>query len=238
MAIQRKDTNTCRNYWNKIGSYAFDKSKPNEKTLPIHRLLGLDFFIKASDKNNTASATNFFSSAASHFEYILGIDSSLPTNRLYAGIANLQARKIYTGKTYLNRAIDFYQKKKDTLAIIYHWLGLAEMRGETIPNFTKAFEYYQKGIQVHPTDSTLVNDLAFAYYEKKDYINAAETFGKLIPMYKGTSNKALIYYNRALCYYMNKQKGEAVADVTKSLELNPQYAEAKKLKIELEKPAQ
>jgi|GEM_PF-4439148 len=238
MAMQRKDTNTCRTYWNKINGYAFDKSIPATKTLPVHRLAGMDYFIKANNNPTHINAAAFYTSAANHFDYILSIDSSLPANRLYAGVANLQSRRIYTGKTHLIRAIDFYQKKKDSLAMIYRWLGIAEMRGETLPNFAKALEYYQKGVQASPMDSAVVNDLASAYYEKKDYVNAAETFGKLISIYKGSTSKAIGYYNRALCYYMNKQKAEAIADVNKSLEMNTHYADAKKLKAELEKPSQ
>ena len=90
----------------------------------------------------------------------------------------------------------------------------------------------------NPSDSSIVTDLGTAYYQQKNYIKAAETFGKVIGIQKGTSNKAVAYYNRALSYYMNKQKAEAIADVNKCLELNPQNADAKKLKTELDKPSQ
>ena len=238
MALQRKDSNTCRTYWSRISGTAFDKTKPAEKTLPVHRLLAMDNFIKGSDGRNSNYANSYFSTASSHFEYILGIDSSLPVNRMYAGVANLQARKIYTGKAHLEKAIALYQKKKDTLAMIYRWLGLAEMRGETMPNYTKAFDFYQKGIQANPADSAVVNDLASAYYEQKDYAKSAEFFGKLTGLYKAKGNISVAYYNKALCHYMNKQKAEAAADVAKSLAINPEYADAKKLKAELEKPTQ
>lgn len=238
MALQRKDSITCRTYWSRIISNAFDKTKPAEKTLPVHRLNAMDNFIKGSDGSKISYAIDYFSIASRHFEYILEIDSSLPVNRVYAGVANLQARKIYTGKSHLQKAINFYQTKKDTLAIIYRWLGLAEMRGETIPNYTKAFEFYQKGIQANPADSAVVNDLASAYYEQKDYTKAADTFGKLTGIYKAKGNTAIAYYNKALCHYMNKQKTEAMADLTKSLAINPEYADAKKLKIEVEKLTQ
>lgn len=235
MLLDRKDSSAAFNYWGRITS-AINFITEQEAILEVFKFVGLRYFESAS-KNPTYGYTSF-TSASDFFDKAFAIDSNQALIRLYAGITHLQLKRIYTGKSHLLKAVDLYQKKKDTLGIVYRWLGYAEMRGETLPNYTKAFDYYQKGIQANPLDSAIVNDLATAYYQQKDYVKAAEHFGKTTNLYKSTGNKAVSFYNKALSLYMNKQKTEAMAEVTRSLELNPKYADALKLKAELEKPTQ
>jgi len=235
MVMDRKDSTNAFGYWSRISS-SNNFGTEQDMAMQVYKFVGLSQFETAS--KNPTYGYNTFTNAAEVFDKIFAIDSNQATIRLYAGITHLQLKRIYTGKSHLLKAADLFQKKKDSLALVYRWLGYAEMRGETIPNYTRAFDYYQKGIQANPSDSAIINDLGTAYYQQKDYAKAAETFGKSIGTYKSTGNKAVAHYNKALSLYMNKQKAEATAEVNKSLELNPQYADAKKLKTELEKPTQ
>jgi tetratricopeptide (TPR) repeat protein len=235
MAIDRKDSTNAFGYWSRI-SGANNFVTEQDMAMQVYRFIGVRNFETASKNPNYGYSS--YTTASEVFDKIFAIDSNIALIRLYAGITHLQLKRVYTGKMHLLKAADLYQKKKDSLAIVYRWLGFAEMRGETIPNYTKAFDYYQKGMQANPSDSAVVNDLATAYYQQKDYTKAAEIFGKSVNTYKSIGNKAVAYYNKALSYYMNKQKAESMAEVNKSLELNPQYADAKKLKAELEKPTQ
>ncbi len=235
MAMSKKDSAMAYNYWSRIlssGSFGAEQ----DMAMQVYKFVGIRNFESAS--KNPSYGLSAYTNASQAFDKLFAIDSNQALIRLYAGITHLQLKRIYTGKSHLLKAVDLYQKKKDSLAIVYRWLGFAEMRGETIPNYTKAFDYYQKGIQANPSDSAVINDLATAYYQQKDYAKAAETFGKSTATYKSINNKAVAHYNKALSLYMNKQKVEATAEVNKSLELNPQYADAKKLKTELEKPTQ
>jgi tetratricopeptide (TPR) repeat protein len=235
MAMDRKDSSSAFNYWSRISSSNIFGTE-QDMAMQVYKFMGTRYFDMAS-KNPTYGYSSY-TAASEIFDKIFAIDSNLAIIRFYAGVTHLQLKRVYTGKTHLLKAADLYQKKKDSLALVYRWLGFAEMRGETIPNYTKAFDYYQKGVQANPSDSSVINDLATAYYQQKDYTKAAEAFGKSVSAYKNSSNKAVAYYNRALSYYMNKQNAESLADVNKSLELNPQYADAKKLKALLEKPTQ
>lgn len=235
MLLDRKDSAGAFNYWSRITS-SKNFGLEQDLEMQVYKFMGKQYFENAS--KYPASAAGSYTNAAEIYDKIFSIDSNQALTRLYAGVTHLQLKRIYTGKSHLLKAADLYQKKKDTLAIVYRWLGYAEMRGETMPNYTKAFEYYQKGVQVNPSDSSIINDMATAYYQQKNYTKAAETFGKNTGIYKSINNKAIAYYNKALSYYMNKQKAESMIEVNKSLELNPQYADAKKLKAELEKPTQ
>lgn len=235
MAMDRKDSSSAFNYWSRISS-SNNFGTEQDLAMQVYRFMGVRNFEIAS--KNPSYGYSSYTTASEVFDKIFAIDSNIAVIRLYAGITHLQLKRVYTGKMHLLKAVDLYQKKKDSLAIVYRWLGFAEMRGETIPNYTKAYEYYQKGVQANPADSAVINDLATAYYQQKDYVKAAETFGKNIAVYKSVGNKSIAHYNKALSYYMNKQNTESLAEVNKSLELNPQYADAKKLKAILEKPTQ
>lgn len=236
MLLDRKDSVNALGFWSRITSGNNNFGTEQELAMDVYKFVGIRNFETAS--KNTSLAYNSFTSASDIFDKIFAIDSNQATIRLYAGITHLQLKRIYTGKSHLLKAVDLFQKKKDSLALVYRWLGFAEMRGETLPNYTKAYDYYQKGIQANPSDSAIVNDLGTAYYQQKNYAKAAETFGKATAIHKDTKNKAVAYYNKALSYYMNKQRAEAAAEVSKSLELSPEYTDAKKLKAELEKPTQ
>ena len=109
----------------------------------VYKFMGSRYFELGS--KNPSLAYNYYTSASEAFDKVLAIDSNQAVIRLYAGVTHLQLKRIYTGKSHLVKATDLYQKKKDTLAIVYRWLGFAELRGETIPNYTKAYDYYQKG---------------------------------------------------------------------------------------------
>lgn len=233
MAIDRKDTNSCYNFWVRINNAPTTFGTEQDNALMVYKFMGQYYFEKAPKNGNYAAAT--YTNAADMFDRVLAIDSSSATIRLFAGVSHLQARRTYTGKSHLLKAVNVYQKKKDTLAIVYRWLAFAELRGETIPNYTNAYNYYQKGIEANANDSSIYNDMATAYFQQKNYVKAAEVFGKNLAIQKGSANKAICLYNRALCYYYTKQKNEGLADVAKSLELNPTYSDAIKLKVELEK---
>lgn len=235
MLLDRNDSAGAFNYWSRITS-SKNFGLEQDLEMQVYKFMGKQYFDNAS--KYSATALSSYTSASEIFDKMFAIDSNLALIRLYAGVTHLQLKRTYTGKSHLLKAADLYQKKKDTLAIVYRWLGFAELRGETIPNYTKAYEYYQKGIQANPSDSSIIHDLGTAYYQQKNYTKAAETFGKNTSIYKSITNKASAFYNKALSYYMNKQKAESLVEVNKALELNPQYADAKKLKTELEKPTQ
>lgn len=234
MALERKDSAYCNVLWDRIRN-ANTGNQLRDNQYAFHRYIGIVLYAQAAS-NNQPFGSSYYNYALEHLNKALAIDSSQGVVLLYTGAANIYAKKMEEAGRRFSKALTIYQKKKDSLAITYRYMGFGEMRARSTPDFNAAINYYNKAIEANPKDSSLVNDLARVYFEMKDYTKAAEIFGKQIAMMKEPVALAGVYYNRAISYYYNKQKKEAAADVAKSLELDPKNADAKKLKTELEKP--
>ncbi len=233
MALQRKDSVQCLSYWEKIRGYANSQVNKKEMAVPLFRFMGMHYYQKAA----AGGTRSLYTDAGTYLGLAIATDSTEPTIRLHAGMANALAGNMTAGQGHLLKCITPYLKKKDTLAMIYKALGYIQMKNGTQPQFTEAIDYYQKAIAATPQDSSLVNDLGTVYYEKKDYAKAVEVYEQCLKIVKSKNSKSVLYYSQALSYYMNKQPAESKEKVMKSLEMDPQSASAKQLKAELEKPA-
>lgn len=234
MALQRKDSVTAYNYWDRIRAISLGKTESLYNEYELHYLMGIKSYSKAATYTGYLAATNY-KTAADHFKKALSFDSSKPVTRLYQGSSLIMSNSREAGKQILEPLVTkYYSKKKDTAVLIYHILG----RGETSaipPAYQAALVYFNKAIELAPSDTAILYDIGATQYALKEYTEAIKTFTKLTVAYKSTANQAAAYYNRSLCHYLNKSKALAMADVEKALALTSNYPDAKKLKDMIEK---
>lgn len=236
MTLARKDSTATITYWYPIRYSSLSDTISEDDKLLLNQFLGVHIYKRLQKEGKNFDGSYEYGNAASHLDKYLKKDSSQPVMRVYAGLAHLHAKRVQQGIHYLQNALPFYQKKNDSLALIHTYLGFAYYRLMSVAQNEKAVDNYEKAVLAKPTDTLLLNDMGTLYFQVKAYSKSVEAFGKLIPLIKGKEHLAQTYYNRALNYYFNKQKAEAIADNNKSLEIYPQYELAKKLKIELDKP--
>lgn len=233
MAIERKDTIAAHKFWDQIRLQSLNRNAPMYNEYEMHNLLGLTYYSRAGNYTGTQAISNY-KVAADHFKKALSFDSSKAITHLFYGSSLLSSNNLNAGRNVMEALIPkSYSKNKDTAALINFMLASAEIKATT-PNYQSALAYLNKGLSHVPSDSNLLTQKASIHYTLKDYNEAITTFGKLINIYKTPQKLSISYYNRALCHYMNKSKALAMADVEKSLTLQPDYPDAKKLKTMIE----
>ncbi len=233
MAFERKDSSTTAFYWERIRIPSVSYKNKRFNQYDLHRFLAFESYKKGLKYADYFARTQY-QSAVDHFKLASAIDSSNALEKLFHGSALIMLNNRSDAYKQLEQAVKLYNKKKDTVAIIYRMMSKAEYQN-TPPSYAGALGYLALALTAVPNDTLTISDLGVVQYQLKEYTKAATEFAKLIKLYKSESNVAVAYYNRALCHYQNKDKAAAMADVEKAIALSPTYDQAKKLKVEIEK---
>ena len=83
-----------------------------------------------------------------------------------------------------------------------------------------AIEDYQKGCELKPKDQPMMNNIAIAYIQKKDFEKAKELFNELIGLYPKDMKS---YVARGSLYAETGDTVSAMNDYNKAIEIDPYY---------------
>lgn len=126
---------------------------------------------------------------------------------------------------HFTTAIKYFDQNPD----IYYRLGQVNY---LIKNFNEAISQYKKAIELNPQDSEYYYAISECYkeidsiYDQKKY---------LLESLKYNFENAIVHYNLSIIYDMQKDKPNAMLHIKKTLELNPNFIDAKyKLALLLE----
>lgn len=149
---------------------------------------------------------------------------------------NFAQQKFTPAKEYLSKGIEAHDKENYRTAIdnylkikegdTAYYLATYEL-GLSYVHFEKpdsAIYYLKKGLKrksEYHRDMMIL--LGQAYDSNKEYENALKTFDEGIKIYP---NSYKLYFERGICYYMQKKYDLAVSDFQKSILLNPYFASA------------
>ena len=112
----------------------------------------------------------------------------------------------------------FINEKDDANA--YYYMGSAYYKKN---NYDKAFEYYEKAIELELDNSEAFFNIGNAYYNTGNYGNAFEYYKRAIEL---NLDNPEAYFNIGNAYYDKCYYDEAIECYEKAIELKPDYADA------------
>lgn len=130
--------------------------------------------------------------AIGHFDAIIGADPMSARGYEGRGRALLALREHEQAEVALRRALDLDSglwKAHETLGVLYDQLG----------NFEESIGEYRAALAVRRDEPSVLNNLGVAYYLKKDYPKAIETFERALS-FTPESERARTYNNLARAY--------------------------------------
>lgn len=159
------------------------------------------------------------------FAYLQKSLQADPANKkaLYAtGYYQFQARRYDTARQSFDELIRLYPK--DTVS--YHYRALTHLYTD---NYAAAETDMKQAIALDATDETTWNDLGYLYYQ---WAKPAEATAALEKSLAIRPSRTAWYYKALLAYDAN-DRIQAAENLQKSLQLDPQYANALRLKASL-----
>lgn len=102
-------------------------------------------------------------------------------------------------------------------AYVYKNRGVAFMK---LKKYDLAIRDFEKGKSILPTLKGIHSNLGVAWYCKKEYEKAIENYSVELNQ---NSKEYYLFFNRALCYAELEQNEKALEDVSKTLELKPDF---------------
>lgn len=150
----------------------------------------------------------------------------------YARGTAYQAKKDYDNavKDY-QKAVSLQPTNKDFIAILKAAIALKSgpvvndaIQKQTAGDFAGAIELYKKAIAASPDDATLYTNIASAYQQAEDFLNAKTAFEKALQLDpKGQVDN---YYFLGILAENSAQAPSAISDYTKYIQAQPkgQYA--------------
>ncbi|MCU4165227.1 tetratricopeptide repeat protein [Carboxylicivirga caseinilyticus] len=166
--------------------------------------------------------SNNFDAALFAFESVLnvnafpmmeeGIDTAIVYN---CALAAYNAENWEKSEEYFNKSIDLKYGGGDAVLLlnqVYQTTGDSLKMGANL----------KKGFESYPEDNRILTTLIQYYLDSKQNVEALEYLNKAI---EGDQNNATFYYARGVLYEKSDTE-KAIADYSKSLEIDPNYFNA------------
>lgn len=171
--------------------------------------------------------SSYYTTAKNAFQTSIVHDSLNKEAHRYLADALYGLKDWKKAEDELSTCIRLYAKQKDSLSMMYKYRGMARAQQK---NYTGAFSDYEQADKLKAFkevgDVKYLGQLA---YEIKEYNKAITIFTRMEQMLTDTqkSDKLFVNYARGRCYFDQKKKANAVADLKKALEYEPNNQEVK-----------
>ena len=208
--------------WSKARSYYLDNV---EEFFADSSELSRAYF--QSGYANFSLGTSYTYTAKQNFLSSIRYDSLNKSAHRYLADVYYGEKDWTKAEAELTRCIRLYAKEKDSLAVMYKYRGMARAQQKKYPEALSDYEQSNKVVPLKiASDVKYMGQLAF---ELKDYEKGVQFFTKLIPLVPAAQTTELLYayYARGRCYLEQKKKSNAVADLKKALEYDPNNQELK-----------
>ena len=132
-----------------------------------------------------------------------------------------------------HKAIALFEKHLDNTksqSATWRWYALALFNAAI---YDKSETVFQDLAVAYPKDGDVWYSFGYFKLFKKEYEVAIKMFSKSIEI--GVIEMHLVYFNRGIAYYNLKEFNSAIADMEKTIELEPEHAEAAAILAEIYK---
>ena len=156
-----------------------------------------------------------FSQAIKQFTQAIALDDNYYLAYFYRGASHLKLSRKTQGLKDYDRAIELKTDYTDG----YYYRGYAR---KSLGDLAGAIADFTIVIQLDPDNIQAYFELAACYCYLGQYQSAIVQFSKLID-FNATAAK---HYNRGVTYYLLEEYNKAIADLTKAIELEPDFIAA------------
>lgn len=176
---------------------------------------------------NYMMGSSYTYTAKQNFQSSIRYDSLNKSSHRYLADVYYMEKDWTKAEAELTRCIRLYARDKDSLANMYKYRGMAIAQQK---KYAEALADYDQSNKLVPmksvSDVKYMGQLAF---ELKSYDKGVQFFTKMIPLVPTAQTSELLYayYARGRCYLEQKKKTNAVADLKKALEYEPNNQEVK-----------